>query len=793
MTLRIVYQTLRKICHTADQSGMIAGVVVATGLAISATAAAQNGASDIEVPAIMFETPESNAAEAADEALDLANIVKSAVKGVTTVQEAPAIVTVVTADEIRDRQFHDFQQIIDTVPGWSTVGYWYSAIQNVTTRGQVQAVQFLQDGLSMYDPFLNVPAIHRTQPLELIKRVEFITGPGGVLWGSNSLLGIMNITTKDAEDVEGFQVGGVLGNGKGDRRAARAYVMAGASDIGGTKLKLFVHGSAESYQGSGINMPLLIFHNALPQPNSPNIYGPLTTTDQKQSLIVTLDGKISYDKLQFRWWWPFGTLYKPAGLSGNPARDRLDPNDPMGNATGNSYNHYDRYGILEYRTRFAHDKAGIAAHAYLQEFIRGFAPLTVLSPSTLVPGGLVFYSNYLSYRAGSAFDGDLELAQPFRVLYGAEAFHEWKPIDSGRSIQGAGSGSDFAGPTNLAQLPLLCPREYQNGMLVPIPRCPVTSAFDASRSVIGAYINPQYRPSPKLILDAGARVSVAPRSLGSIGYSANPTFAGGVVWNFIPNWHLKLNYAEGFRPPYFNSTEANGEGVSIAGNPNLGVEQSRAGQAEINARIFKGDRSIRELSFRIDGSYTRLTNLIQVTTGNYANSGDRGLTSAEFLGKMYLQGGHRIELGYTWLRVDTSDLGRLRMTPEHWFTLATVWNLWPKKLSATTNIRVTGAAEDANRLVEYRGIRYDANGQPMSTVTTAATDLVLDRLPPIADLSAGIQYTPTSKFVIALSVYNALFTHSYQPDAFANYEPHLEYLPNPYEAFRAYLSASVQY
>ena len=75
----------------------------------------------------------------------------------------------------------------------------------------------------------NVPSINRVLPIELVKRVEMITGPGGVLWGSNSLMGILNVITKDAEDVDGVEVGGGLGDGQGDRNMARAYVMAGTS------------------------------------------------------------------------------------------------------------------------------------------------------------------------------------------------------------------------------------------------------------------------------------------------------------------------------------------------------------------------------------------------------------------------------------------------------------------------------------------------------------------------------------------------------------------------------------
>lgn len=775
-------------------SRCITGGSVFVLVAIAGSAAAQGlpTVPDVAVPTIVIEAPEDAAKASADEALDLANVVKSAVKGVTTVQEAPAIVTVVTSDEIRDRQFHDVQQIMDTIPGWGRLGYWHSNLQSVLVRGQSLAALYLQDGVALTGPFVTPPAIQHV-PIEVVKRVEVITGPGGVLWGSTSLLGIMNLITKDAEDIEGFEVGGVLGDGIGDRRMARAYVMAGASEIAGTKLKLFVHGSVETYKGIAIKLPIVFSRGALPSPTTPNTYGPLTTTNPKRSMFVVLDGKLSYDKLQLRWWVPFATMYRAAGLDGEPVRDQPDPNDPMGIAATNRLDHYDRYAVLEYRTRFAHDKAGFNAHAYYQQFIRDFHPLDVLAPSTTLPGGLELNTNYLSYRSGGAFDTDVEMARHFRVLAGAEAYHEWKPEDSGLSRQGPGTATNFPGPSNLLRLPLLCPRQYMNGMLVPLPNCPLTAVFPADRSVIGAYINPQYRPTPTLIFDAGARVSVAPSALGSLSYRANPSFQGAIVWNFIPNWHLKLNYAEGFRPPTLNSTGGNGEAISIGGDPNLLVEQSRAGQAEINARIFKGDRSVRELSFRVDGSYTRLTNLIQTTAGKYNNSGERAIMSAEFLGKLYLAGGHRVEFGYTWLRGESSDIGMLRTLPQHWFNLATVWSLWPKRLTATTNLKVAGAGEDPNRLVEYRGIGFTATGAPMGTVRTLATDLVLDRLPPIAELFAGIQYTPTQKIAISANVYNALYAHTYQPDAFSDFEPHLEYLPNPNEGFRAYLTASLQY
>jgi outer membrane receptor protein involved in Fe transport len=625
--------------------------------------------------------------------------------------------------------------------------------------------------------------------MELIKRVEMITGPGGVLWGSNSLLGILNVITKDAEDVEGVEVGGTVGHAPGDRRAARAYIMAGRSDLDDGELKLFGHGSVETYQGGRYEMPLLLFHDPLPQPNSANTYGPLTGTAEKQSVIVNLSGKLTYKRFQLRASIPFGRMYKPMGLSGQPVRD-----DTPAPADESRFDSFDRYVVGEYRDRFAHDSAGITVRGYIQEFKRAFAPLQVLAPSTLLQGGLSFESSVTSYRVGGAIDGDVEAARNLRILYGAEAFHEWKPIDTDRSRQGAGTETIILAPEDLTRLPILCPRRYDAATmaLTPIPGCPLTFAYDANRTVLGAYAAPQLRPNKKLILDAGARLQVAPDALGSVSYPVTLTAAGTIVYNFIPSWHLKLNYAQGFRPPVFNNTSSNGEGVQIAGRPDLSVEQSDAAQVEINARIFKGERRIRELTFRVDGSYTRLSNLIQVSTGAYANSGDRAISSAEFLGKLYIQGGHRIELGYTYMRAATADRGILRSLPEHWFNLATVFTL-ADKLSGTTNLKVVGAAEDPNRLVEYRDSTYDAAGVPTNPVTVNPTDLVLDRIPPIAELSLGVTWTPMKKLAVRATLYNALFAHSYQPDVFFDYEPHLEYLPNPYEGTRAYVSALYQY
>jgi outer membrane receptor protein involved in Fe transport len=781
--------------------------------ALAGRAAAQAGDDepiDIEVPSIIIDDGDGPTGETPEDAsdLDLANVVQSAAKSITTVQEAPAIVTVITDDEIRERQFQFLDQAIDTVPGWFRTGLLHSSFDSALVRGQIQAVQFLHDSTSLFDPGVNIAQIGRVQPMETIKRIELITGPGGVLWGANSLLGILNVITKDADDVDGVEVGGTVGGLSGDRQMTRAYAMVGVPDLADGKVKLFAHGSFETTNGPRLEMPLLVFHQPLPQPNAPNTYGPLTGTDQPRSFFVNLDGKLTIGKLQIRVQFPWASEHRPIGLSGVPVREDL-PEDAMcaneppfdrpgcvdaGRKARDWRRQFvDRYLVAEYRTRFADQKAGVSLKAYGIQFVRELNQLPVLAPSSTIQGGLSFSGSATTYRAGGSIDGDVELGRQVRVLYGGEGFAEWLPANTSRSLQGTGTEATFPGPYNLGLLPLLCPRRPEaDGSIGYVDNCPLTFIFRSTRTVFGAYLNPQWRPSKKLIVDVGARVQIAPGALGNLSYKAQPTFSAALVYEFIPDWHAKLNVTQGFRPPVFNNTNSNGEAVQVSGDPDLDVETSDAAQAEINARIFKGTRRIRELSFRADYSYTRLQNLVQVAGGAYRNTADRAINSGELLAKLFVQGGHRLELGYTWLRIDTADKGRVRTMPEHWFNLGAVFNLVDKKLTATTNLRVAGASEDFNRLVEYRDVVYDADGNYVPVVVSAS-ETVIDRLPPIADLEVGVTWTPMDKLLVRGTVFNALNGRYYQPDAYGDLEPHLEFLPSPYEDVRAYISATYQY
>src|SRR5262249_14902750 len=70
-------------------------------------------------PEVQLE-PETEGIEPSDStSIDLQNLVITAAKGITTVQEAPAIVTIITADDLRTWGHRWLEDVVADVPGWS--------------------------------------------------------------------------------------------------------------------------------------------------------------------------------------------------------------------------------------------------------------------------------------------------------------------------------------------------------------------------------------------------------------------------------------------------------------------------------------------------------------------------------------------------------------------------------------------------------------------------------------------------------------------------------------------------
>ena len=129
-----------------------------------------------------------------------------------SMSEAPAIVSVITAEQMEQFGAESLTELMSFIPGFTVQdSYWKRSL--VTSRGLKQSnyndkILMLINGVPTYDGafleyFLDV------MPIVSVKRVEIIRGPGSTLYGTNAFAAVINVITKDGDN-EGLhlQAGG---------------------------------------------------------------------------------------------------------------------------------------------------------------------------------------------------------------------------------------------------------------------------------------------------------------------------------------------------------------------------------------------------------------------------------------------------------------------------------------------------------------------------------------------------------------------------------------------------------
>ncbi|MDH4152579.1 MAG: TonB-dependent receptor [Nitrospira sp.] len=128
--------------------------------------------------------------------------------------EAPAAVTLITAEQIRKYGYRTFSQILDSVPGLFTTNdrnYGYLGIRGFNRPGDYNTrVLILIDNHRMNDAVYDQGAIGTEAPIDVdvIDRVEIIKGPASSLYGTNAFFGVINVITKRGRDLKGVEASG---------------------------------------------------------------------------------------------------------------------------------------------------------------------------------------------------------------------------------------------------------------------------------------------------------------------------------------------------------------------------------------------------------------------------------------------------------------------------------------------------------------------------------------------------------------------------------------------------------
>jgi iron complex outermembrane recepter protein len=148
---------------------------------------------------------------------DLMNIqVVSVSKTEQSISRTAAAIFVITQEDIRRSGATNIPDLLRMVPGMD-VGQIDSNVWAISARGFngrfANKLLVLLDGRSVYAPsFGGVFWDTLDLPLEDIERIEVIRGPGGSIWGTNAVNGVINIITKKASETKGALVTAGGGN-----------------------------------------------------------------------------------------------------------------------------------------------------------------------------------------------------------------------------------------------------------------------------------------------------------------------------------------------------------------------------------------------------------------------------------------------------------------------------------------------------------------------------------------------------------------------------------------------------
>lgn len=132
------------------------------------------------------------------------------------VSQAPGVINVITAEEIRSYGGRRLIDILDRVPGVYVYGSVSFPNNVVSIRGQSNNVVdthtlFLINNRPLKNGFNGGDnrTILSGFPVDMIERIEVIRGPGSVLYGTNAFAGVVNIVTKKAKkELQGSVSGG---------------------------------------------------------------------------------------------------------------------------------------------------------------------------------------------------------------------------------------------------------------------------------------------------------------------------------------------------------------------------------------------------------------------------------------------------------------------------------------------------------------------------------------------------------------------------------------------------------
>jgi len=431
---------------------------------------------------------------------------------------APAVATVITAEDIRDGGFRSVVEALRLVPGFH-LSWTNDYAPNVLVRGFSSFgsgnLLVLLDGVAQSDLILGNPlSVLGVIPIDAIDRIEVTRGPGSSVFGADAFSGVVNVITR--QQVDQPQI--TLSAGSERTRDGRLLVR-GSTESSDILL------SAEVMETDGPTPMIRADHltqidAALGTDFS---LAPRTVNTDQRNLGVLANARFGQTRAMLRF--SRTTQGLGAGI--------LSAIDPSGTRTLETVE-----GRLAREVRL-NTRLALMLQLDAAQTRLALDDVTWFPASVLFTQGVRFDASAeqetarlranLRYAATARHFITLGLGVE-QIRYAVDAL-DLNGLDSIASGMGVGTtlSDSFTG--------------YASALPQLLSAAATGSAYDGHRRLLSAYLQDEWLIMPKWSLTWGARLD----DDSDVGTQVSPRAV--LVWTPLPEWTAKLLYGEGFRAP----------------------------------------------------------------------------------------------------------------------------------------------------------------------------------------------------------------------------------------------------
>lgn len=537
----------------------------------------------------------------------------------TPVNKAPSIVTVITDEEIKNLGYRTLIEVLMTIPGFE--------IRKEPGTGVVEPIVRGVEGSNKVKVMLNGHTVNTTTtgsafgrfddfPVESIKKLEILRGPGSAIYGENAFLAVINIITLDAGDIDGMRISS--GYGSFDTYEENAV-------FGKAVGKVSISGLAHYRQTSGFDG--VVEKDA--QSELDQIFGssaslaPGSVHDGRQEFSLNL--KATYEDFWFQGW--YSNKNREPFIGGGLALN--DESDIENNYV---------FAEIGYK-KTLEERFTLKPRIYYDQFdsnstFESNPENTVLPPYTY-PDGLIYVVKGIERIVGTEIPLDVKLFDGNVLTLGME----YRLINQSNNYFLANFDPVTGAPNPNNEI-----QDYSDSSLF-LP--------DITRRVLSLYLQNTWDITDTLNVTLGVRHD----RYNDFGETTSPRC--GLTWAFMKDASLKLLYGEAFRAPTFY------EMFQIAlGNEDLDPEKIKTYEVELNYKFNK------YVTSSINYFYNTIEDLISVDRNaprprHYENLTDAHVQGFEMNTRIDISKGNYVFMNYTFKNPEDEDGNDLPLVAQH--------------------------------------------------------------------------------------------------------------------------------